>query len=293
VRIALLALLVAGGSAAAQTSTPPAGKKEEKLESLRAAAAAKLAQAAAETYTVTVDSSRDRPLVFQPKPILQWSNPVVGSIHGSVFVWTAKGRPELVASIYKWYGPVNFHLAVEFHSLATGPITARENGSVVWSPTQPGLTFTPVPGAPVPAGTPAQRLRQMRALAQEFTAFETDREKVPRDLRLLTQPVYRYNGTEPPLLDGGLFTFVLGTDPEVFLLLEARRRPDGGYGWDYALARMNSVILRVSHRGREVWNLPEQPWSVVFGHAEPYTIFVFEAGQGVNIPGPDDPPSGR
>ena len=39
----------------------------------------------------------------------------------------------------------------------------------------------------------------------------------------LSQPLYRYGGDDSGVLDGGLFVFVQGTDPEVFLLIEARR----------------------------------------------------------------------
>ena len=63
----------------------------------------------------------------------------------------------------------------------------------------------------------------MRDLAKEFTARQTDRKDIDRDLRLLAQPIYRYEKTEGDLIDGGLFAFVLGTDPEAFLMIEARR----------------------------------------------------------------------
>ena len=63
-----------------------------------------LAQAEAAAYTIQVEG-RSRPLTLQPEPVLKWSNPVVGTIYGDVFVWTDEGRPEVVASIYKWYSP--------------------------------------------------------------------------------------------------------------------------------------------------------------------------------------------
>ena len=110
----------------------------------------------------------DRPLTLQPEPILKWSNPVIGSIYGDVFIWTADGRPEAVASIYKFYSPLT-HRANEFHSLALGKLTAERDGIAVWTPSRPGLELKPIPGAPAPADSAAARFRQMRALAQEFT----------------------------------------------------------------------------------------------------------------------------
>ena len=58
----------------------------------------------------------------------------------------------------------------EFTSLSTGPFVATEEGTPRWSPAEPGVDFRPVPGAPKPAATPGARLRQMRAIAEEFKA---------------------------------------------------------------------------------------------------------------------------
>jgi hypothetical protein len=187
-----------------------------------------------------------------------------------------------VASIYKWYSQTP-HLGVEFHSLATSPVRAERDGQPEWVPRRAGVEFKAIPGAPAPAGTPAQRLRQMRDLSREFTAEETDRREVNRGLRLLTQPLYRYESTDPAVLDGALFTFAEGTDTEIILLIEARRSGEG-FVWQYAPARMNSVELRVFHRNREVWSVPTISWEQAFDSREPYTLFTFKPGQGVNPP---------
>ena len=99
----------------------------------------------------------------------------------------------------------------------------------------------------------------MRALAQEFTGRETNREGVDRDMRLLTQPIYRYENTEGDLIDGAMFVFALGTDPEAFLLDRSPPAPDGAPEWRFGAARMNSINLRINHRGREVWTAPRTP----------------------------------
>jgi hypothetical protein len=41
----------------------------------------------------------------------------------------------------------------------------------IWWP-RPGLAFRPVPEAPEPAATPQARLRQLRAMAEEFSATD-------------------------------------------------------------------------------------------------------------------------
>jgi hypothetical protein len=83
-----------------------------------------------------------------------------------------------------------------------------------------------------------------------------------QQLRLMDQPVYQYGAGPDGLLDGSLFAFVVGTDPEVLLLIEARETTDGRE-WHYALARMNRDAMRVRFRDREVWSAPplEKPWA--------------------------------
>jgi hypothetical protein len=232
------------------------------------------AKAEAVAYTMRLEGS-DRPLTLQPEPILKWTNPVIGTIYGDVFIWTNQGRPEAVASIYRFYSPIT-HRANEFHSLALVKVTAERDGTAAWTPSRPGLELKPIPGAAVPADSAPARLRQMRALAQEFTGRQTDRQGVDRDMRLLAQPIYRYENTKGDLIDGGLFVFVVGTDPEAFLLIEARRPPGGAPEWQFGATRMNSINLRLNHRGREIWNAPEIPWEQVWDPRQPYTVFRYD-----------------
>jgi hypothetical protein len=261
-------------SASVLGMTGPVWGDEPKDEKARAEEFLVLAKREAAAYTIRSPES-DRPLALQAEPILKWSNPVVGSIYGDVFIWTDNGRPEAVASIYKFYSPLT-HRANEFHSFALGKLNGTREGVPVWTPSRPGLELKPVPGAPVPADSSAARLRQMRALAQEFTGRQTSREHVERDMRLLAQPIYRYENTKGDVIDGGLFVFVLGTDPEAFLLIEARRNKSGAPEWVFGATRMNSIDLRINHRGKEIWSAPEIPWSQVWDGTEPYCVFRFE-----------------
>jgi hypothetical protein len=252
----------------------------DKTEAARATEAAAVAKKAAEAYTVRTADAGDTALKLEPEPLLRWSNPVLGSFHGSVFIWTDKGRPQVVASIYKKYVPLPLHLGIEFHSLTEATAQADRDGHADWSPERGGVKFLPVPNGPTPADTPAGRLRQLRAMAAEFSATKTDRKAVGRPLRLLTQPVYRYEsaGTR-----GALFAFVEGTDPEVFLLIETHAGATGP-AWHYALARMNSVEFHVAHRGHEVWSAPVIPWAQARNPREPYTLLIFRPGEGPNPP---------
>jgi hypothetical protein len=251
----------------------------------RAAEVLAIAREEAKTYTFRPEGPGEaEAFALHPEPVLQWSNPIAGALYGNVYLWTAHGRPEVVASIHKWYSPQRL-LEHEFLSLSLGTFVGERNGVPVWNPGRPGVELKPLPDAPVPAGTPAQRLRQMRDLSKEFAARQTNRNGIDRDLRLLTQPLYRYESekTEGDLIDGALFTFALGTDPQAMLVLEARR-VDGAPLWQYSLVRMNSVHLRATYRKREVWNVPALPMNEVYDHRRPYTNFKFDLAEPAAAP---------
>lgn len=213
---------------------------------------------------------------LEPRPVLRWSNPERGQIYGNVFLWTSRGRPVVVGSLFKWYSPFT-HMSHEFQSLSSSPIVARYDGADVWRTTDAGISPADLPDAPAVADTPAARLIQMRQLARRFTAREVTRESEKIELRLLPQPLYRYQetGDRAEVLDGGLFVFVQGTDPEIWLLLEAQRLDQSAARWTYALARMNSISLFVDYDGHEVWRREVMPWDAIKSHKGPYTSFQF------------------
>ncbi len=193
-------------------------------------------------YRILTDTERPKVLMLAPEPVLRWTNPVRGTVAGAVFVWLADGRPEVIMSVYRYPEDGKEVEENEFQSLATTGLTATRKGQEVWVPRTPGIRLDPIPGAPKPAATPAERLRQMRTLAREFHAF-FDAPEDRTELRLLPKPLFRYETKRPDLADGALFAFVLTTDPEVLLLIEARS-VGGASVWHYGFARMSMVNLR-------------------------------------------------
>jgi hypothetical protein len=216
------------------------------------------------------DTDPPRNLVFRPEPVLRWTNPLRRTSTGAVFLWLVDGRPEAAASFYRYTWEDSPREDHEFQSLATTGLTGTWKDQTVWSPRTAGIELAPIPGAPKPAATPAERLRQMRELAHEFHAF-FDNPEDRSELRLLSQPLYRYEIKRPDMTDGALFAFVVTTDPEVLLLIETRPIDDAPV-WHYAFARMSMVGLRAAHKDRNVWSVqwvndrqaPNQPYVTLF-----------------------------
>jgi hypothetical protein len=218
-------------------------------------------------------------LALHPEPILRWSNPTIGTVFGEVFVWTDNGRPAVIASWYRWFSP-DWGRTLEVCSLADSRMTGQVEDVRFWATEKPGLTLKPLASAEAPAKTPAARLVQMRRLAGDFVANLADTRgndaAVKRQLRRLTQPIFRYPApTEKAgYSDGALFAFVEGTDPEAFLLLEATKA-GAEPKWQYGLVRMNGDALRITFRDKEVWSVPkiENPLNL---SKEPYALFSLE-----------------
>src|SRR5262249_3082330 len=145
----------------------------------------------------------------------------------------------------------------EFVSLSPNALSGQGNGPRTWSPQAPGVVFKAVPGAPRPAETPAQRNRQIRALAREFHATDFFHKQSWTRLRLLPTPVARYGKAGAAITDGAAFAFVTGTDPEAFLFLEARAGANGPE-WQYAFAPMTCWELKGAHRAQNVWACPDR-----------------------------------
>jgi hypothetical protein len=68
-------------------------------------------------------------------------------------------------------------------------------------------------------------------------------------LRMLAQPLYRYAAEAP--VDGAIFAFAQGTDPEVYLILES---DEVGDQWHFGFAPACVWELHAKRGEREVWS---------------------------------------
>jgi len=244
------ALIVAGllAQAPTQENAPP-DEARQKVDALR-----NYYGKTASGYAFYSDAAKAQRLHLIEKPVMKWANDDDWS--GDVFVWTRNERPEVIGCILS--GPAENKMRIvfqEFHLLAPNPIAPVEMpGRFRWAPKE-GLKLTALEGAPLAAETPAARLTQMRQLLRDFSAHMEANGKW--ELRLLPQPLMRYQTKDGPVVDGALFTFVWtkGTDPELILLLECRQTKEG-LSWSYAPVRFSNREVWLTYRNAEVWRGP-------------------------------------
>lgn len=246
----------------------PANAQEEDRE--RAAATLANGRHEAALYAIR-PAGGEKPIPLHEESVLRWNNSVDQSVFGNIFVWTKAGRPEVVASIYQFYSPKTDFCA-EFQSLSLDPLAIERDGKEVWTPTEPGIVLAAFAGAAEPAPSKPQRLVEMRKLAGTFTVQLTDYSRETYRLRLLPRPLLRYGSPDSDVLDGALFAYTYTTDPELLVMVEARKS-DKGRRWMYGLARMNIGELKVMHGDREIWKAErlEHPYLYPEGI---YTLFM-------------------
>jgi hypothetical protein len=252
----LLPLLMGQGASTPKASDATKSKKERLLE---------IHLNEASSYTFFRDASRKEKVELRREPVYVWQNQIYGQ-DGAVFVWTCRGRAEVIGTFYSFpqVGPRQlFH---ELHSLATTVLDVSRPIEPAWKPEAPGIDFAPIPDAPAPARLASQRLIQMRSLSRDFSATSQDKQARRWELRLLPQPLFRDESTDPDVIDGALFSFVTsaGTDPELLLVLEARRPgANDPHTWQFAVARFSDLQLWVRLKGKEVARFADLPHGVM------------------------------
>ena len=221
------------------------------------------AKLAAGAYRFRVNDREQPQVKLNHEPLLRWNNQVIREDDGLLFVWTEgdHGRPLATAQFFvvetSWHH--------EFQSLSLNGFDARFEGEGgagwSWRPNRPGLQFIHAADVDPPAASANQRLRQMKTIAERFTAAVDPDGKFesPEQLRLLTTPVYRYSADPHGILDGAIFVFAQGTNPEVMLLIEAEGTGPAGKAWRYGFARMSCFHLRVYRGDQVVWKQDRAP----------------------------------
>ena len=226
----------------------------------------------AEAYSLSLAAEPETKARLKKEPVMEWVNPARGDTQGVIFLWTRDGLPTAVGGVFSYPdGDKDDRVILhELHSLDTERIAVKRPPPEKWAP-EGGLKRYPLPEAAPPGNTGLARRLQLRKLAREFGGYSVDLDG--NRLKLTTQatPLYRYPEAEDGVIDGALFaiTSEAGTDPEVLLLIEAVKGPDG-LNWRYACGRFSDHELHASRKGKEVFTYlrkegttaPEQPGDI-------------------------------
>jgi hypothetical protein len=194
-------------------------------------------------------------------PLLRWSSPISGKSDGILVVFAFdKGRPAAIGKFFPYSRPGQW--VNQFAVVASDDAMIMRSDDLFWKPAEYICKFADLDDSPTPAEKPAARLSQMRQIAREFSVTDHfgGAEITEHPLRLMPEPIYRYSGAEG-LLDGALFAFALGTNPECNLLIEAYQDKTGKR-YRYAFVPMTVYELQAKHKNEPVWEIERR---MVFG----------------------------
>jgi hypothetical protein len=138
----------------------------------------------------------------------------------------------------------------ELLALAEG-VSVEMHDGWKWSP-KSALKMTPFAGAPRPADGDVRRLSQMKSLVEQFSISEEYGGET-YELRLLPRPIYRYQDEDDGLIDGALFNFAHGTNPEILAVIECRKE-DSGPVWSYGFLPLAGAGVTARLDGKIVWS---------------------------------------
>jgi len=271
--VALLIPLGASGQrASAQEAARPAAKvgaQAGRLDEMR--------QTAGAFKAFSIDGGARTAVALVREPLHRWNDPTRAFSDGTLWVWRSAGRP--IAAVAVEFYPEKWSL--EFVSLSTGRVEAADD-QLRWTPRAAGVEFREIPGAAAPAAGAAERLRQMSDLVKRFSAREFwDVTGQDYALRLLSHPIDRYADAPSGLVDGAIFIFANGTNPEVLLLIEARRGAGGAMSWSYAAAPLTTAAPTLRLDRKDVWTSPNK-----YGYLSNESYFFLERPRKPIVPPP-------
>jgi hypothetical protein len=188
---------------------------------------------------------------FSGRPLLRYNDGTRGFrglLDATAWRLGESGRPKAIVTLEIY--PVDQAKALlqfEFVSLASDMLELRSPLGVRWVPRGAELSLAEFEEASQPGTTLRARLVQMRELARRFAVQEILPNGERIELRLLSQPIDRYGDPAADILDGAVFVFANGTNPEVGLLLECSEEK-----WSYGFFRLSAAKLLAQLDARSI-----------------------------------------
>jgi hypothetical protein len=212
----------------------------------------------AASIRLLADAERaDSAAKISPEPVLRYSDSTRQTLESTLWLWSSGGRPAAILAVeYYPQGPQGARWLYEIASLSTERIAAERDGAFRFVAKEPGLKLQTLEDAHQPHVKEARRLAQMKELRGRFTAYETATQNGRIELRPLVTPLARYADAKRQIVDGAIFAFASGTNPEVLLILEAHQRNDDDTAWQFGLIHMTGEAVAAQLDGKEVWSRP-------------------------------------
>lgn len=211
------------------------------------------------TRVAVLANGKEQIAELKAEPVMRYSDEPRFISDATLWVWSVNSRPVAIQKV-----EVNDLVAVPlwticFGSFAESNIEAKWSTGQSFKSTEKGWAFEPIPDADQPADRAAARTLQMRALSRRFSgSVYSVTQKSNIEMRLLPKPTFEYFDPDTKLPIGAVFGFASnGTNPTVFLAIEARSDGQGGLSWQHAHTRMTSDYGELRLDDKPIWTFKE------------------------------------
>jgi hypothetical protein len=246
------------GPALAEDSPEAVAAREARLKGMQQIAARFKVQ------KIVDDKPQEVPLL--EAPLLRFNDPAREFHDATLWGWGEAGRPLCLLAVEQ-YGDRSWFECI---SLSSARFTA-EAEVLRWAPKASGLELQPFPGAAPASDKAPRRLVQMKELLGQLRAYEVGRTGSKYELRLMPKPLIRYDDEKAELVDGAVFAFAYGTNPELLAVLEARGAATAA-AWQIGFARCGTAEPHVLLDEKEIFTLP---YATGTGPEDPYWNFSY------------------
>lgn len=186
---------------------------------------------------------------FSLKPLLRFTDPTRRLEDASVWTLGEKGRPKAILVLEKYSN--RRYPSYELTVTSNAPPSSISNDTFTWRPDRESIEWKTLRSSTPPSNRQRTRGMQMKQIARKFSVSEKF-EGQTYQLRMLPKPLLRYEDEKANLVDGSIFVFSHGTNPELLLLVEAHQPNDDKLVWKAGFARLGGAEFTVNYK-REVF----------------------------------------
>lgn len=205
---------------------------------------------AGEVRVATRDDTAPRPL--REAALFRYSDVRRDILDAALWGYGGTGRPAALMKTEVYSSDSGQKWVYCITSLSSGLLQADWTDGARFRAKEPGVTFRAIPNAPAAGKSASLRLLQMKRLTDRFSAVIQNGEEDREPMRLLPTPICRYDDEESGLIDGAIFGFTMGTNPDVLLVIELIETEAGELEWQCGAACMTSAGFVVRLDNQEI-----------------------------------------
>jgi len=192
-------------------------------------------------------------------PLLSFGDPARDNEAGTLWAWSDGGRPIAMMELFRRSDTDTVWISA-WTLTSTELVSMTLDSRPEWTPAKSDFALQDFSDSATVSDRPLIRLRQMKDMVRRFESHEFwDPGNSRFELRCLETPVLRYSDEKKGIIDGCVFAFAHGTNPEILLFAEAHGTSPEMAKWQFAAFRLGSAEMHLEVAGKTLWSRDRAP----------------------------------